>query len=459
MRKPTPTCLPAAQMFVAVLALADVSVAADAVRKLDQTLSASANIANLAELEDVLVEGRTPETDTRKLRSWMERLVGEFRYEGHVERLSGNSADMNRADVRGHSICVRFGNAAAVQCQLNVTWPEIRGPDGAPVPGGVSALTPAIAVYSLEVRAKYVGYLNVDNEGVATGAKGWLLGDTLIARSPCADFAGKCERVLRLEALPDARVIRMRVDLERDGKVEVRYNFQWIRIAPGLPAAVAAVGVLAPVAAPPVESRVYTAVPPYVDSWLRRMIGKYRVTRHRACRYVRGPDKAAGCTEMAADAAVARETGPLEAECQGIGAGPGLRCVVHMEWPESGIPPKRWAKNHTPLFMLYGFDPVQRDITQLRVLPTVDTVGASQLIGGQLRDGELTQCFDQACNIRSHERIAPNGEWIRFASVTLRLGDPSVQEAGAWRMYRVIEGSSGEAGSPRRAPTNRSPRR
>lgn len=438
MRKPTVTCLSTVLIFVAALWLADISSAA----------------ASEVELEEVLVEGRRPETDTRKLRYWIDRLVGEFRYEGHVERLGSNGTELDRAEVNGGSSCVRFGNAAAVQCQINVTWPDLRDGDGVPVPGGVSSLTPALAVYSLELSAKYVGYFNVDNDGIATGGKGWLLDDTLIARSPCVDFPGKCERVVRVEAPPDARVIRMRVDLERDGKVEVRYNFQWVRLAQETPVEIAAAAVPEPVAAPPVGGRANPGVPPDVDAWLRRMAGEYRVTPLRACRFVRGPDKADGCTEWRADEAVATRGGPVEARCQGIGAGPGVRCVVHMEWPESGIAPKGSGKN-TPLFWLYGYDPVQRSIAKLQVLPTVSTVGASQLFEGQLTDGELTQCFDQTCKIRGHELMAPGGEWIRFVGVSQFFDDPS-QEAAAWRMYRVKEGTSAE---PRRVPANRSPRR
>jgi hypothetical protein len=459
MRKPTVTCLSTVPIFVAALWLADLSSAAESIRmpRPPQTLSGAMAISNDVELEEVLVEGRRPETDTRKLRYWMDRLVGDFRYEGHVERLSSSGAELDRAEVKGGSSCVRFSSVAAVQCQLNVTWPDLRDREGAPVPGGVSSLTPALAVYSLEIRSKYVGYFNVDNDGVATGGKGWLLDDTLIARSPCTEFPGKCERVVRVEAPPDARVIRMRVDLERDGKVEVRYNFQWIRLAQEPLAEIVTASVPEPVVAPPVDGQVNAPVPPEVDAWLRHMVGKYRVTQNRACRYVRGPDKAAGCTESSADAAVAIKNGPAEAQCQGVGAGPGMRCVVHMEWPESGIAPDRWSRESTAQFMLYGFDPVQRGIVKLRLLPTVDTIGVSQLFeGGQLSDGELTFCSNQPCTIRGHIQFVPNEEWIRFVGVGLRIGDRSVQEAAAWRMYRLKEGASAE---PRRGPENRSPRR
>lgn len=459
MRKSIITCVSVVTFFMTAWWATDPSIAADALRNRDQAVSGGMPTGRVVELEEVLIEGRRPETDTQKLRYWMDRLVGEFSYQGSVEHLGGNGTARESSQVHGKSRCVRFGSAAAVQCQISVGWPALRDGEGAPVPGGVSSLTSAVAVYSLEQRAKYIGYFNVDNDGVATGARGWLLDDTLIARAPCAEFPGKCERVMRLEALPDARVIRMRVDLERDGEVAVRYNFQWIRLAQRPSADSVAEVVPEPGAAPHGGGRASAAVPQDVDSWLRRMVGQYRVTQSRECRFVRGPDKAAGCTESRADAAVATRSGPIEAQCEGIGTGPGVRCAVHMEWPESGIPAKRPTRTSTPHFKLYGFDQVQRGIAELQVLPSLDTIGASQLFVGELADGELTHCLDQTCVLRGHTRIAPGGEWIRFANVSLFVGDPSVPEATAWRMYRVREGASVGSEETSRTPVNRSPRR
>lgn len=321
------------------LSVTSASLAADVQRPAIQAPSSNAAQQEVQELEEVLIEGRRPERDSRKLTAWIDRLVGEFRYEGYVERRGVVGDAMVRAEVRGGSRCVRFGKAVAVQCQINATWPEMRGDNGAEVPGGISSLNPAIAVFALDARKLFIGDFQVDNNGVAAGGTGWILDDTLISRSPCVELTGNCERVLRLEAPPDGKIIRMRVDLERDGKAEVSYSFHWVRLPQG--AAPMAPADAAPTqATQPVAQGIEAPVPPEVDSWLRRMVGRYRIRTPRPCtppRNARLTDEVP-CPETRADVADATRRGPVEAQCEGIGTGPGVRCVSNMAWPESGVP-------------------------------------------------------------------------------------------------------------------------
>src|SRR5262245_27764791 len=72
----------------------------------------------------LVIEGRKPETDTRKLATWVGRLTGQFSFTGTVERRSAAGSAMDRTDVRGISRCARIGTVAAVQCQITATSPD-----------------------------------------------------------------------------------------------------------------------------------------------------------------------------------------------------------------------------------------------------------------------------------------------------------------------------------------------
>lgn len=450
-------------MIVPMMWATGASIAADIRMPASQTPSNTIALRDTQVLEEVLVEGRRPVRDSRKLTAWIDRLTGEFRYEGYVEWRGAVNGAMVRAEVRGGSRCVRFGKAVAVQCQINATWPEAQGINGADVPGGASPLSPAIAVFALDTSQLFIGDFQVDNNGIATGGKGWVLDDTLISKSPCADFPGRCERVLRLEAPPDGKVIRMRVDLERDGNVEASYNIQWIRLPQGSASTFLAAVTPVPSALTPAQGSK-ALMPPEVDSWLRRMVGQYRIRAPRPCRTARNASLTdeLSCPEKRADVADATRKGPVEAQCEGIGTGPGVRCVMNMAWPETGVPANwRPSMKGNPGFTLYGYDPVQRGIAVMSVAPTA-TVGPGGFGVGHLVNGVLTSyppnCAQPPlCNGIHRVSHAPNGEWIQFAG-TSGSASGEFSLSLAHKLYRMQEGMADETARRPKAPSSRPPR-
>jgi hypothetical protein len=181
------------------------------------------------ELSEILVEGMKPEREPQKVIDWMARLVGEFDYEGHVDvRGKGNPADTR--PVRGTANCLGFGPAPAVQCEIKLRWTTVKGPDGEEILGGRSNLNPAMMLYGFEPDRIGIRYMTVDSEGIADGAMGYVIGNTLISRSPCVNVPGQCERVARITANPDLKMVRMEIDLEVDYQRAVRFEFIMKRV-------------------------------------------------------------------------------------------------------------------------------------------------------------------------------------------------------------------------------------
>src|SRR5688572_29809952 len=87
------------------------------------------------ELDEVFVEGRR---NRDRPRSWddyqqpfnfLARLVGQYVVAGQVDlHAQGKTEDLRT--VSGRATCLGFGAAPGVQCELNLQWPETRGPGG-----------------------------------------------------------------------------------------------------------------------------------------------------------------------------------------------------------------------------------------------------------------------------------------------------------------------------------------
>ena len=181
------------------------------------------------ELDEILVSGERPVRKPSEIITWMRRLVGQFSYEGHVDlRGQGDSAD--HLPVQGGSICVPFGPAPAVQCEVRVTWPERRGENGEPIPGGVSTLDPGMILYGFEPDELGIRYMLVDNRGFAEPALGLVVGDTLVSRGSCVNMPGNCERIARITAPPDLKMITMQIDIEVDYRKVLGYTFVMRRV-------------------------------------------------------------------------------------------------------------------------------------------------------------------------------------------------------------------------------------
>jgi hypothetical protein len=214
--------------LAAVLAASAPASSADAAKKTQED----------EQLDEVLVNGTRIRAvrDPQKVLDWFARLVGKFTYEGQVD-LHGQGRDEDKRSVHGMQDCVGFGPAPAVHCTINAIWPESRGPQGEQIPGGVSTLNPAMLLFGFEPDHIGIRYMLVDDKGVAQGALGLLMGDTLTSKTPCVDLPGDCQRSVRITAQPDGQALEMHIDLERDGRPAIAYAFVLHRM-PGTPAVV-----------------------------------------------------------------------------------------------------------------------------------------------------------------------------------------------------------------------------
>ena len=185
----------------------------------------------LEELDEVLVTSAKASRKPSEIISWMRRLVGQFTYEGHVD-LGGRDNPEDQQAVRGKGDCVPFGPAPAVLCEIKVNWPKVRIESGEQIPGGVSNLNPAMILYGFEPDELGVRYMQVDSNGIAEpGGVGLIIGDTLTSRAPCVNRPGNCQRVARITAEPDLKVIDMRIDFEVDYRRVLGYRFQLRRVS------------------------------------------------------------------------------------------------------------------------------------------------------------------------------------------------------------------------------------
>lgn len=179
------------------------------------------------ELEEVVVSGKRSNDLKRnrnptELAAWLNRLRGDFTYDGVVE-LGSQDSRIRRRTASGASKCGAFG--PAVSCVVQVTWQETYDSEGGEIPGGVSTLAPAMATYAIDLNNLGIQFLQVDSRGMADSGWGYLTGDTLTTTTDCVDLPGDCKRISRIEARPDGKLIRMQTDIEQDEKRIVRYTF------------------------------------------------------------------------------------------------------------------------------------------------------------------------------------------------------------------------------------------
>lgn len=197
----------------------------------DQALAAVPESLEISEqeLDEVFVDGRRPIRKPGAVIDWLERLVGQFTVDGKVELHDVSETDL--LDVQGRSVCIGLGYASAVLCELSIGWPTARSSDGTDIPGAVSNLNPAILMFGYEPIRVGIHHMLVGNDGIADGALGYLLSeDSLVARARCAGVKGGCERVVRVTAEPDAKTVRVEIEMEIDLRRVVTIAFAMHRI-------------------------------------------------------------------------------------------------------------------------------------------------------------------------------------------------------------------------------------
>lgn len=190
----------------------------------------SVPLAGEDELDEVLVNGRKAARKPSVILSWMRRLLGTFAYEGIVD-LHGKGEPEDFLAARGSGDCVGFGPAPALQCQLNVSWPERKGPNGETIPGGTPNLSPAMLLFGFEPDELGVRYMLVDSNGFAEPALGLIVGDTLISKAPCVNIPGACRKTTQITAQPDGKRVEIRIDVEVDYRRVLAYSFLLRRVA------------------------------------------------------------------------------------------------------------------------------------------------------------------------------------------------------------------------------------
>lgn len=214
---------------------------------------------------------------------WLRRLVGRYRFEGliHAVSMGPESCGALPPDpaqsenppppppeyckpIRGMADCIAIGTGPGVQCVLNVMWDDLHqvvyptadAPppgEGYPptgvftLPGGVSYLNPAMAMFGLDGDGSSLSYLLVDNKGLPEGGPGSIAGNRATFRTSCVNAATifntmipteqyrSCDRIIRIDAKPDARVLFMSIDVEINEEVWTRYEMTLRRVTvPGL---------------------------------------------------------------------------------------------------------------------------------------------------------------------------------------------------------------------------------
>lgn len=181
------------------------------------------------QLDEVEATGERKVRNPQILIAWLRRLLGRFSYEGYVE-LRGEGESALRQPVRGSGNCVGFGSAPGVYCTIQVAWPEVKGIDGAAVPGGISSLVPATILYGLDPDFVGIRYLEVDSKGMANAGHGYVRGNTLQTTTPCVDRPGNCQRVARINAHPDGKLVETQIDIQVDARRQFRFMFVQRRI-------------------------------------------------------------------------------------------------------------------------------------------------------------------------------------------------------------------------------------
>jgi hypothetical protein len=96
--------------------------------------------------------------------------------------------------------------------------------------GVESGLSPAVAIYSVVPDLPGIQFMQIDDMGMVTHAKGKLVGDTLTTRESCG-MSGSCQRVTRIFSAKDSKEIAMQVDVEIDARRVLRNAFLLHRVS------------------------------------------------------------------------------------------------------------------------------------------------------------------------------------------------------------------------------------
>lgn len=188
----------------------------------------------LEELAEVTVTGARSINRAKDLGAWLKQLEGQYRYEGFVE-LCGNGNATEQRPVTGKADCESvYENytplSHSLYCRIDVGWPPVQAERDMPIAGSESNLSPAVVVYGLAPDVPGIQFMQIDNKGLATHAKGRVFGDTLTTRESCS-LASSCQKVTRITARTDSTDIVMMIDFEVDARRVLRQAFLLHRVS------------------------------------------------------------------------------------------------------------------------------------------------------------------------------------------------------------------------------------
>lgn len=222
--------------FVLALLLSGpgLAAAASCTPAADASAADATSVSALDELAEVVVSGEKSTRRTRDLGAWLRQLEGQYIWEGQVD-LCGSGRPQDMRPVAGESDCVSLYETSTEQllslyCVFDVRWPKVQGARVDDLPGREASLSPAVVVYGVVPDLPGIQFMQIDSMGMATHARGQLVGDTLTTRSTC-DLPGSCQRVTRITTGPERDAIAMLIDIEVGAHRVMRQGFLMRRVS------------------------------------------------------------------------------------------------------------------------------------------------------------------------------------------------------------------------------------
>jgi hypothetical protein len=211
---------------------------------------------------DPTPQWKNPYGPPTEMEVWLRRLVGRFRVDGMIQAFHQPDPEkfalvlVGQESIQGMGDCVSVGTGPGVQCVMNMAWEDIFQivlPPEAPagffnVPGGVSFLNPAMALFGIDPGEAGIHYLLVDNKGLPEGGVGFNSGSRVTFKTSCVNAPKllaamipdkpyrTCDRVIRIDARPEARVMNLAMDIAINDIVLTRVELT-LRRDPGVGAA------------------------------------------------------------------------------------------------------------------------------------------------------------------------------------------------------------------------------
>lgn len=219
-----------------------------------------------------------PVTDPAEIGAWLRQMVGKFRVQGEAQIVYAPPPDFTRQypcfdgsgrptdycqGIKGKGDCIAVGKGPGVQCMFNVKWVDIyevvqpKPSEGGEVnsdpvgvfslPGGVSYLDPAMALYGLDPGVPGLSYLLVDSKGLPEGGPGHIRGNRATFKTACVNAPAlfnemkpaprgreegpprDCERIIRIDAKPDARIVHLAIEIVINGEPWTRHELRLYR--------------------------------------------------------------------------------------------------------------------------------------------------------------------------------------------------------------------------------------